>query len=365
MNWDRQLSSILSAADDSVAKMRERLTVLGNAPKREAEYFPFTDKSYAADFGTVTTTVPSLSPPQGLPSSSSSVQWADITSILSQLQTQKQAIESLTMKVGDVEREKQCQQRHIQTLQVEVSMLREDLSQKTRETYDRLGVDQGMEQWIRESGVDWSSWPRPTQLDVPKESLSSKVQREDLQQLQKEVEQLKMRLRRQEEANMLQVKEARETRRQYQHSCQMVQELTERCRTHSTDLANTTSDCSHTQQEVRRIGATVSELEDEVRRLRERDAVMPARTSPLPNPPATRSRFAVEEAARDSDLEDLSSIPSLADISSEELSLLDDLSPHYKPTERQSSKSRVKIDFAGDVDDGDQDFESDLSLTDL
>ncbi|XP_054646478.1 uncharacterized protein LOC129189133 [Dunckerocampus dactyliophorus] len=361
MNWDRQLSSILSAADDSVAKMRERLTLLGNSPKKEEELFPFREKSHA-DFGTHT--ISSLSPQQGLPSISPSVQWADIASILSQLQTQKQAIESLTKKLSDVERDKQSQQRHIQTLQVEVCKLHEDLSERKRETDG--GVERGMEQWMKGAGVEWSSRHGATLVDVPKESLSSIVCREDVEHLHNEVDQLKMRLRRQEEAMMLQEKEARETRRQYQHSCQMVQELTDRYRTHNTVLANITSECSHTQQEVRRISTTVSELEGEVRRLRERDAVLPTRTSPLPVPHGLRSRVKVEEMGRDSDSEDFSPTPSLADISSEDLSLLDDPSLHYKPAERQSFQSRAKSDFEDDVDDDvNPDIGSDLSLTDL
>nr|XP_057929227.1 testis-specific gene 10 protein isoform X2 [Doryrhamphus excisus] len=319
MNWDRQLSSILSAADDSVAKTRERLTLLGNSSKREE------------DFGTHA--IPSLSPQQGLPSVSPSVQWSDIASILSQLQTQSQAIESLTKKLIDVERDKQSQQRHIQTLQVELCTLREDLSERRRETDGCPGAERS-------------------------NRLSSTVCREDVEHLHNEVDQLKMRLRRQEEAMMLQEKEARETRRKYQHTCQMVQELTDRYRTHNKDLANITSECSHTQQEVRHISTTVSELEGEVRRLRERDSVLPACTSPL-----HRSRVKVEEEHRDSDSEDFSLTPSLADISSEDLSLLDDSPPHYKPAERQS---RARTDFEDDVDDDvNPDLGSDLSLTDL
>lgn len=89
---------------------------------------------------------------------------------------------------------------------------------------------------------------------------------------------------RQEEDSFLQQAEARETRRQYEHSCkvhthcvrrlvfacgcavslrsltfplcafvQTLEDLTDSYRTHSTDLAKTVSQYSHTQEEVRQI----------------------------------------------------------------------------------------------------------------
>nr|XP_049583221.1 paramyosin isoform X2 [Syngnathus scovelli] len=351
MNWDRQVSSILSAADDSVANMRGRLSSLGNTSKRE-ESFQFKEKFHDSDFDTLAVSAPSSSAQQVRPVNPG-VQWADIASIQSQLQTQNQVImESLTKKLRDIEQEKQSQQFHMQTLQAEVDRLRQDLRGRRREK-DFGGQEQVM------SDVGTSAFP--------KDSWSSKTCRAELEHLRKEVEQLKTRLRRQEEAMMLQEKEAREHRRQCQHSSeQMLQELTDRYKSHSTDLAKRSFE--YVQKEVHHISNTVSELEGEVIRLRERQITLTANDSP---------RVKVEEAKQDSDSDDFSPTASLAEISSD-LSLLDDLGESIitLALERQSIPSGVKNDFLDeeeyddrdildDDDDVNPEFGSDLSLTDF
>ncbi|KAM7388498.1 hypothetical protein PAMP_024668 [Pampus punctatissimus] len=315
MNWDNQLSSILSVADGSVAKMR--------------------------------------------------------------------AIESLTQKLHDTERERQSQQCHIQTLQEEVHRLREELRERDDSRRGQSpGAERRMEQWRREVGRELSSLrghiTRATSLGNLEESFSSKLRREELEHLRREVDQLKAQLRRQEEDVFLQEAEVRETRRQYERSCKTLEELTDGYRTHSTDLAKTVSQYSQTQQEVRQIRATVSELKDEVRRLILREGA-----SPLPLCQSHRRGVRVEGAEQDSDSEDFSPTPSLAEVSSDDLSWLEDKDPtlHQKPRVRLSVQSR-RSNFAGpgtdpeeeDDDDDDDDLleddlnpdlGSDLSLNDL
>ncbi|KAM9796555.1 uncharacterized protein LOC133166622 isoform X2 [Syngnathus typhle] len=322
MNWDRQVSSILSAADDSVANMRGRLSSLGNASKREEESFQFKEKFHDSDFDTLAVSAPSSSAQQ-VPPFNPGVQWADIASIQSQLQTQNQAMESLTKKLSDIEREKHSQQFHIQTLQAEVDRLRQDLRGRRREK-DFAEQEQVM------SDVGTSAFP--------KESWSSKTCRAELEHLRKEVEQLKTRLRRQEEAMMLQEKEARENRRQCQHSSEMLQELTDRYKSHSTDLAKRSFE--YVQKEVHHISNAVSELEGEVIRLRERQVTLTAKQ-------------------KSSDSDDFSPTVSLAEDSSD-LSLLDDLA-----LKRQSIPSGDKNDFLDEKEYDDREFGSDLSLTDF
>ncbi|XP_019752555.1 uncharacterized protein LOC109532241 [Hippocampus comes] len=358
MSWDRQLSSILSAADDSVANMRGTLSSLRNSSKREEESFPFKEKFHDSDFDSHAVCAPSPSVQQ-LHRVIPEVQWADVASIQSQLQTQNQAIESLTKKLDDMERNKQSQQFHIQTLQAEVDKLREDLRGRRCEKEDIPGV----EREITDVGA----------AAFPQTSWSSKVCRAELEHLCKEVDQLKTRLRRQEEAMMLLEKEARESRRQCQHSSETIQELTDCYKSHSSDLAK--SAFEYTQKEIRHISATVSELEGEVIRLREHQAMLPAM---VPNgSPRLGERLKVEEAKQDFDSEDFSPTVSLAEISSE-ISLLDDLrdSNTFQALEHRGVPSRVKSDFLDeeeyddedildDDDDVNPELGSDLSLTDL
>ncbi|XP_074492024.1 uncharacterized protein LOC141768039 [Sebastes fasciatus] len=394
MNWDNQLSSILSVADGSVAKMRERLTSPGKFTKGGEDLFTARERSHDSDLGP-----PALPPRVPLlrqlsPSLSPAVQWADLATVQSQLQIQSQAIESLTQKLHDVERERQSQQFHIQTLQEEVQRLREELRERAESRRGQSpGAERRMEQWRREVGRELSSLrghiSRATSLGNLDESFTSKLRREELEHLRREVDQLKTQLRRQGEDMFLQQSEARETRRQYEHSCKTLEELTDSYRSHSTDLAKTVSQYSHTQQEVRQIRTTVSELKEEVRRLILKECqplpLLSAHTSgasPLPLPGSPSRGVRVEEA--DSDSEDFSPTPSLAEVSSDDLSWLDDKDPalHQKPRVRLSVQSR-RSDFAGpgsdleDDDDNDDegddlldeevnpDLGSDLSLDDL
>ncbi|XP_044216905.1 golgin subfamily A member 8C isoform X2 [Thunnus albacares] len=381
MNWDNQLSSILSVADGSVAKMRERLTSPGKFSKGGEDLFPIRERVHDSDLD------PPALPPrapllrQPSPSPSPGVQWADLATIQSQLQIQSQAIESLTRKLHDTERERQSQQCHIQTLQEEVHRLREELRERERERDESRrgqspGAEMRMEQWRREVGRELSSLrghiTRATSLGNLEESFSSKLRREELEHLRREVDQLKARLRRQEEDVFLQQAEARETRRQYERSCKTLEELTGSYRTHSTDLAKTVSQYSQTQQEVRQIRATVSELKDEVRRLILREGaptpLLSAHTSvasPLPLPRNHRRGVRVEEAEQDSDSEDFSPTPSLAEVSSDDLSWLEDKDTtlHQKPRVRLSVQSR-RSEFAGPGTDQEEDEDDDDDVGD-
>ncbi|KAL3047518.1 hypothetical protein OYC64_021673 [Pagothenia borchgrevinki] len=387
MNWDTQLSSILSVADGSVAKMRERLTSPGKFAKGGEDLFPTRERLHGSDFGP-----PALPPRSPLlrqpsPSHGPTVQWADLAAIQSQLQIQSQTIESLTQRLRDVEKERQSQQCDVQTLQEEVQQLREERRTRAESRSDHSpGAERRMEQWRREVGRELSSLrghiTRATSLGNLEESFSSKLRQEELEHLRREVDQLKTQLRRQGEDAFLQQAEARETRRQYEHSCKTLEELTDSYRSHSSDLVKTVSQYSHTQQEVRQIRTTVSEMKEEFRRLilKERQTTPllshSSGASPLPLPGSLGRGGRVEA---DSDSEDFSLTPSLAEISSDDLSWLDDKDPalHREPRVRLSVQS-TRSDFAGpgsdlEDDDGDDlldedvhpDLDSDLSLADL
>uniref|UniRef100_A0AAV2KXW3 Epidermal growth factor receptor pathway substrate 15 n=1 Tax=Knipowitschia caucasica TaxID=637954 RepID=A0AAV2KXW3_KNICA len=371
--------------------MRERLTTTKYSNREDL--LPVKEKQDKSEFD-VTARVPihrQLSSPV-----SPNVQWTDLAAIQSQLQMQGQAIESLTKRLHNVEREKQSQQCLIQSLQAEVQRLHEDLRERGEWQEQGPGAERRMEQWRREVGRELSSLrghvTRTTSLE---ESFSSKLRREELDFLRKEVEQLKTRLRRQEESVFLQQTEARESRRQYEHSCKTLEELTDSYRIHSTDLANTASRYSHTQQEVHQIRATVSDLKDEVRSLVLRDheptslLSVHSTGSPLLQIPQIQNttKARVDRPPADSDSEDFSPTPSLTEISSDDLSWLEDLDPalQQKPRVRLSIKSRRSdLDVLGsDLDDDDDadgggdkneedggdfdvpDYGSDLSLDDL
>ncbi|XP_010870196.2 uncharacterized protein LOC105011680 isoform X1 [Esox lucius] len=363
MNWENQLSSILSAADGSVAKMKERLTTPGKYPKgREVDLYLM--REVAGVSGLEPPCLPALTHPFSSllpPPSSSAVQWADLAAVQSQLQIQSQAIESLTRSLCEMDRERHTQQRHVEALQDEVRRLRE------REAEQRLGAaspgaERRLEQWRREVGRELTSLrghvTKATSLGNLEEGFSSKLRREELDHLRREVDTLKTQFRRQEENMFLQQSEARETRRQYERSCKTLEELTESYRNHSFELAKTVSQYSHTVQEIRHIRATVSELKDEVRSLILRQRQHTPTVTPCMAELAAISlhrEFKGQREKPESDSDDFSPTPSLAEISSDDLSWLDDKDRVSRVRQNTSSKVNDLKESGSGLDDDDDD----------
>ncbi|KAJ8376325.1 hypothetical protein SKAU_G00069050 [Synaphobranchus kaupii] len=377
MNWDSELSSVLSAAEGSVAKIRRQLAMPGKYPK---DIIPERDVSHMTDFQPPPPPQPltslSLNPPP---------QWEDLARIQGQLQSQNQAIESLTKTLRSMESERHSLQLHLQALQEELRRLRGREEDREREREGggvsaSPGVERRMEQWKREVGMELSSLrghiTRAVSLTHQEESFSSKMQREEIEQLRREVDQLKQQLRRQEEEVFHQQSESREARRQYERSCKTLESLTDSYRTHSLDLTKTISQHQSTQEDICQLRLSVSELKDEVRELILRDG--------RPTPVLTTQEAAVrrdgehhgETYGSDSE-EDFSPTPSLGEVSSDDLSW----AAEGEPGKRQDSSSQLndsdeachRLEDKGDEDsiDLEGDLEAlsyspaELSLSDL
>uniref|UniRef100_A0A8C9VIA5 Uncharacterized protein n=1 Tax=Scleropages formosus TaxID=113540 RepID=A0A8C9VIA5_SCLFO len=321
MNWDTRFSSILSAADGSVAKMRERLTSAGKGSK---DVFPQPEALRVPDLE-----VPPVScPPQPL---SLPVQWSDMTGIQAQLQSQNQAIESLTQALRFMERERDSQHRHLQALQEELQRLR-DRENEWMRAGDRArgspGAERRMELWKREVNREMSSLreqiDRAISLSNQEESFSSKLRREEVELLRREVDQLQQQLRKREEDLFHQQSETREVRRQYAQNCKTLENLTDSYRTHSLDLTKILSQYQDTQRDVRQLKVTVTELKEEVRGLilRERHSAPVLTTFRADQESARRPVDHHEERSASDSEEDFSSTPSLGDVSSDDLSWL-------------------------------------------
>ncbi|XP_048063970.1 BICD family-like cargo adapter 2 [Megalobrama amblycephala] len=354
MNWDHQLSSIISEADGSVAKMRERLTTYGRSPRGAEDVFPVRDVTAGVDLKPTS----SLSP---------AVQWSDLTAIQTQLQQQSQAIESLTQNLRLLEKERNAQHRQIQTLQEEQKRLQDKLEERERDAERRSlspGPDRRIEQWKREMDRELSSLRaqinRATTLGNQEESFSSKLRREELEQLRREVDILKNKLMRQEEDTFQLQSEARETRRQYERSSKTLESFTDSYRAHSFELARIVSQYQHTQQEVRDLRVTVSELKDEVRGLVLRDALpTPAQVPQKPVPVVTLKTRPERRVSSGSE-DDFSPTPSLAEISSDELDASWLEEPELQ-TRRRRRRVRLNSDLSGgDISDAGSGLESNL-----
>lgn len=338
MSWDRQLSSLLSVADDSVARMRERLSSPGE------DLFPSRERISG-----------SSAPPCPLPHRegplSVSVQWSDLAALQSQLQIQRQEIQSLTQRVSSMETEKHSQHSLIQKLQEEVQRLR----------------SRGAEEWRREAGELSSlreQFTRATSLGILEESWSLK-----LEHLRGDMELLKTHLRRQEEELSQLKEETSDSGRRGQHTCRTVEQMTNSFKSLSSDLTKSVLD---TRQEVQQIRSTVSQLKEELGTIREHQP--PAHTPGASLLLSLPHRGFTPEPDLDSGSEDLSPTPSLAEVSSDDLSWLDykdpaDLHPDRVSLDDQSDLSAVDPELQDDDDLLDdvvhQDVGSDLSLNDL
>ncbi|XDV41235.1 hypothetical protein PO909_010132 [Leuciscus waleckii] len=355
MNWDHQLSSIISEADGSVAKMRERLTTYGRSPRPRGteDVFPVREVTAGVDMKPSS----SLSP---------AVQWSDLTAIQTQLQQQSQAIETLTQSLRLLERERNAQHRQIHTLQEEQKRLQDKLEERERDVERRSlspGPDRRTEQWKREMDRELSSLRaqinRATTLGNQEESFSSKLRREELEQLRREVDILKNKLMRQEEDTFQLQSEARETRRQYERSSKTLESFTDSNRAHSFELARMVSQYQHTQQEVRDVRVTVSELKDEVRGLVLRDSVLPT-PAQVPQKPVVTVKTRAERRVSSVSEDDLSPTPSLAEISSDELDASWLEEPEQR-TRRRRQRVRLNSDLSGsDISDAGSGLESNL-----
>ncbi|XP_058234752.1 uncharacterized protein LOC131345730 isoform X2 [Hemibagrus wyckioides] len=353
---------------------KERLAVPGRLSREREDVYPVRNLSHAA----------ALEPPVHL---SGAVQWSDLAAVQAQLHNQRQTIESLTQNLRSVERERDAQQRQIQTLQEEVRRLRERLEERERKQdieEDKVpAVEMKLQQWKREVGRELSTlrghMDRATSLGNREESFSSKLHREEVDQLRREVDLLKSKLMRHEEDMYQQQSEARETRRQCERSCKTLETVTDSYRTYGSELSRIISQYQHTQQDMRDLRCTVSGLKDEVRSLILRDrldtpAEMPRKSSAL------EAAVAVEMSPRrrllsDSD-DELSPTPSLGDVSSDDLdtSWLGDSAPKLRSQGRDARSSPSGSDLSDIVSGlgsnrsnvgGASDSSPDLSLCDL
>ncbi|MGH0143273.1 UNVERIFIED_CONTAM: hypothetical protein FKN15_031864 [Acipenser sinensis] len=109
MDWDTQLSSILSTTDSSMARIRERLNTAGSFSKDEL--------GDSLHMKSLLYQEPSPSYLEPLPPR---MERGDLTGVHTQLQSQSQAIESLTQTVLKLEKDRELQQHRIQTLEDEL-----------------------------------------------------------------------------------------------------------------------------------------------------------------------------------------------------------------------------------------------------
>ncbi|XP_026887591.2 uncharacterized protein LOC113591320 isoform X2 [Electrophorus electricus] len=382
MNWDNQLSSVMTATDGSVAKIREHLIINGRLSRGKEDVHPVREISHAV--GLDLAAPPPLSP--AFLACSSAVQWGDLAVIQAQLHSQRQAIESLTQNLRSVERERNAQQRQIRTLQEEVRRLWKRLEEPQQTAERDPGALGWLEQLKTEVGQELSSLRghinRAASLGNQEGSFRCKLHREEVEQLRREVEQLRSQLMMQEEDMYQQQTEVRETRRQYERSSKTLESLADSCCTHRCNLDRTVSQHEQTRLDVRELRLTVSELKDSVRDLVLRDRLPTTADVPQKSMAAVSVEMSPQRRLLSrSDSEDgFSPTPSLGEVSSDDLdtSWLGEAAPKMRSHEEDTYLSLEVSDISeagsglgnnrddkGSEVEGVSDSSPDLSLSDL
>ncbi|KAK6484381.1 stress response protein NST1 isoform X1 [Huso huso] len=381
MDWDTQLSSILSTTDSSMARIRASHSCvfvlhsdeLGDSLHMKSLLYqePSPFPSYLEPL-----------PPR--------MERGDLTGVHTQLQSQSQAIESLTQTVLKLEKDRELQQHRIQTLEEEVRRLRTRGEEEQRRSPERR-LERRVEEWKREVTSELYSLRAQLQREAERAGSqgqqeiqdSKKLLREECETLRREVEHIKLQLRRQEEELLNKISETREMKRSQERNSKTLEGLTDGYRSHSVDLNKVLSSHHYTEQEFKHIRSTVMDLKEEVRSLKrsvgrlDQSSMLTTRTASLPPAGLSSSRVQgshrtrraaephPETLDRDSDLElspspSPSPSPSLGDISSDDLSSLPDLHSRAPCTAESKYATGLSSELEGsDIGETGSDLEDD------
>ncbi|XP_015248458.1 PREDICTED: uncharacterized protein LOC107096358 [Cyprinodon variegatus] len=239
-----------------------------------------------------------------------------------------------------------------------------------------------MEQWRREIGRELSSlrgfMTEAASRSHLEESWSSRLQRDEVDFLRIDLDRLKTQLRGTEADMRLQQMEAEKMKRQCEHSCQMLEDLTGSFRRHSRYQLKTLRNLHGIPTKFYQMRTTLSDLQKEVKSLNPRGhgsqllvSELTLEDSPFLAPSSRSRQFRGHE--EDSDSESSSPTLSLAEISSDDLSWLEeeDPAPHRLTPPRDTSTPSdlaAPEDDANDLLDDEDDnpaSEPDFGLQDL
>nr|XP_056701310.1 uncharacterized protein LOC130473748 [Euleptes europaea] len=270
MNWDTQLSSILTATDANMAKVKHRLNPAGLPSKADLLLERINPES----------AVLTEPPPLHVTCAAHhccSMATEELSAISKQLHSQAQVIESLTQAVHRLKQEKELQQHSISHLEEEVDRLQHSpygglesvLGCRMEGLKSELHNLQ--QQVFQQSDGDCT----PDLYSVPgiaQEMLESKkVLWREYETIRREMEQLKQKLDRHEEDLFSQVSATREIRRTQSQYCKMLEDLMNSYKTQTQDLDRARTETRGTQQELSNVKSTVTNLREQVKSLHAED----------------------------------------------------------------------------------------------
>lgn len=375
MNWDTKINSILSATDSNVASIKQRLN-----PERSFSKEPLFDK---------------LSVNKGSFNDSLDRQWdfcstcadsalnrmslKDLAAINDQLTSQAKSIASLNQTVLRLEKDREYQRQRIQSLEEEVQRLQNT----TRSTSDVV-LERRLEDLRRELSSELRHL-REQVLEIPDRGTtlgqssvlnlmeeineSKRTTWKECESVRREIDQLKQKIRRQEEDLMQYMSDCHEARRGRDRNSKMFEDLLENYKRNSVDLNRAKSESQQTQLELQHIKITISNIKDEIQKLHAPGSLR------LPATKKERSRRVKKVLSKKSTVsssgeDDSAPELSFGDISSEDISSALDIGTGSRKhsvqvTSRTSSdlETEPRPELDSDLDDYDldgRDFSNDL-----
>ncbi|XP_033008168.1 uncharacterized protein LOC117048455 isoform X1 [Lacerta agilis] len=322
MDWDTQLSSLLTAADSNMAKIKQRLNTASISSKADLLLDRINTESAV------------LTEPQTGPSplhftcgahSCCRMAAEELSAISKQLHSQAQVIESLTQAVHRLKQEKELQQQSISHLEEEVDRLQHSSHSGLDSV---LGVRmEGLktefrslrQQVFQQSDGDCTPDPFSNPGIMQDMRESKKILWQEYKCIRREMEHLKHKLDQQEDDLFHQVSATDEIKKTQRRYCQMLEDLTDSHKAQSKDLDKARNETQSTQKELSHVKTTVTDLKEQVKGLHLEDEFYahPLRDK---NPHLRKKRVLLHDATLSSLLSDDSASEfSLTDVSSDEL----------------------------------------------
>ncbi|XP_077190060.1 uncharacterized protein LOC143835771 isoform X2 [Paroedura picta] len=278
MNWDTELSSILTATDANMAKVKHRLNPATITSKADL----LLDR---------------IKPDSALPTEPLPLQFTcashhcckmateELAAISKQLRSQSQVIESLTQAVHQLKQEKELQQHSISHLEEVVDQLQHNPHSGLESVLGHRmeGLKSELrnlrQQMFQQSDGDCTPDLYPSPVIVQEMLESKKILWREYESIRREMEQLKQKLDRQEEDLFSQVSATHEIRRTQSQCHKMLEDLMNSHKIQIQDLDRAKSETQGTQQELSNVKTTVINLREQVKSLHAEDKLcaMPLR----------------------------------------------------------------------------------------
>ncbi|KAL8178789.1 UNVERIFIED_CONTAM: hypothetical protein K2H54_056521 [Gekko kuhli] len=270
MNWDTELSSILSATDANMAKIKHRLNLASITSKADLLLDRLNPES----------AVLTEPPPLHFTCAASHccrMATEELSAIIKQLHSQAQVIESLTRAVHQLKQEKELQQHSISHLEEEVDRLQQSphggLESELGQRKEGLKseVHSLRQQMFQQSDGDCIPDLYSSPGLVQETLESKKVLWQECESIRREMEQLKKKLDRQEEDLFNRMSATHEIRRTQSQYRKMLEDLMNMHKTQIQNLDSARNESQGIRQELSNIKSTVISLREQVKTLHAED----------------------------------------------------------------------------------------------